>query len=68
MREVLSIIADGAHVLAFFAHHNRRAGILAGWEDTVGGDFCVFEQHQGDHAVVVRGFGVIEDRSYLFEM
>ena len=53
VREVLGIIAGGAHVLAFFAHHNRRAGILAGWEDAVGGNFRVLEQHQGDHAVVV---------------
>ena len=53
MAQVLGIIAGGAHVLAFFAHHNRRAGILAGWEDAVGGNFRVLEQHQGDHAVVV---------------
>ena len=62
------IVTGSADVLAFFAYDNGGACVLAGGKDAVGGDFRVLEQHQGNHAVIVRGISVIENRSHLLQV
>ena len=54
--------------MAFLADDRRSAGVLAKGQDAVRGDLGVFQKHERDHAIVFRGFGVIEDRGDLCEM
>ena len=61
-------LAGGAYVLAFLAHDDGSTGILAGRKNAVGGDFRIFKQHQGYHAVIVRCFRVIENGRDLLEV
>ena len=56
------------NLLAFFAHDDGGAGVLAGGEDSVGSDFGVLEEHEGHHAVVVGRLGVVENGGDLLEM
>ena len=66
--EKLRIIAAGPDLLAFLADDRRSTGVLAKWKDTVRGDLGIFQKHERDHAIVFRGFRVIEDCSDLCEM
>ena len=66
--EEFGIVAAGPDVLAFFSDDGGGAGVLAEGEDAVGGDLGVFEEHECDHAVVVGGFGVVEDGGDLGEV
>ena len=55
------VAAVGPYAIALFAHDNGCARVLTHGEDTACGDVGIFEHFNGDKAVVVRGFGVVEN-------
>ena len=66
--ELFGVVAGGPDLLAFFPDDGCGAGVLAEREDAVGGDFRVFEEHEGDHAVIFRGLRIAENRGDLGEV
>ena len=54
--------AVGPNQPAFLAHDDRGAGVLAHRQDAAGGDVGVLQKVIGDELVVVRRFGVLDDR------
>ena len=64
----LGIVASRPNLLAFFADDRSGASVLAEGQDAMSGDLGVAEEHQGDHAVVLGGGGVIENGGNLGEM
>ena len=63
--DVLRVAAVGQHVLAAFAHHDGRPGVLAHREHPAGRDGRVLEQVKGDEAVVWARLRVVEDAAEL---
>jgi hypothetical protein len=53
-RDPLGIVRAGPDLLAFLGHHGGGAGVLAHWQDALGGDLGVFQQRERDVAVVGR--------------
>ena len=66
--ECFLVVGTGPDGLAFFAHDDGGACVLAAREDSVGGDLGVLEKHEGDHAIVLAGFGIIENGRDLLEV
>ena len=55
-------------MLAFFAHDDGRAGVLAKRQQARGGHIGILEHREGDHAVVFARFLVVEDRGNLLQV
>ena len=66
--EVGFVVGSGPDVLTFFPHDDGGAGVLTAGEDAVSGNLSILEKHEGDHAVVLGGLGVIEDGGDLLEV
>ena len=64
-RECSFIVAFGPHLMPLLAHDDGGAGVLAHRQDPTRGDVGVFEHVERDEAVVVRGFGIVEDAAQL---
>ena len=62
------VAAVGPHAIALFAHDDGCARVLTHGEDAACGDVGIFEHFNGDKAVVVRGFGVVEYFGQLFQV
>ena len=61
-------MASGEHLLALVSDGNRRAGILTTRQHPPRGDVGIFQQFQRHEAIVLRGFGVIQDEAQLSEV
>ena len=66
--EPFGIIGSGPDLLAFFSEDGGRAGVLAHRENTARGDLGVFEEGEGDVAVVGAGGGVVLDGGDLLDV
>ncbi len=62
------VVAAGPYTLAFSAHHDRGAGVLAHRQDLAGRDIRVLQQVERNEAVVCRRLGVVENGSQLRQM
>ena len=62
------IAAAGPHALAFFTHDDRGAGVLAGGQNTFGGDIRVAQELQRDVFIVFAGFRIVKDIRHLLLM
>ncbi len=62
------IVAVGQHVLAFFAHDDGGAGVLAGGQMPGRGDHGILQMGVDDEAIVVGGFGVFKLFAQLGKM
>ena len=62
------VVAGAPDEPALLAHDDRGAGVLAHRQHAAGGDVRVLEKFVGDELVVVRGFGVFDDRFERGEM
>ena len=62
------VIAVGPDGIALFSHDDSGAGILAHRQGAAGGNIGIFKQFERHEAIVVRGFGIVQDRPQLFQM
>ena len=56
------VAAVGPDQPALLAHDDRGAGVLAHRQDAAGGDVGVLQKVIGDEFVVIRRFGILDDR------
>ena len=54
--------------MPLLAHHDRGAGVLTERQDAGTRDVGILEQGERDHAVVVAGFRVVQDRGDLLQV
>jgi hypothetical protein len=68
LRERGLVTAAGPDLLAFFAHDDGGAGVLAKRQQARGGHVGVLEHRERHHAVVLARLGVIEDGGDLLQV
>jgi hypothetical protein len=62
------VIAAAPDQPALLAHDDRGAGVLAHRQHTAGGNIRVLEKFVSDELVIIRGFGVFDDRFQRSQM
>lgn len=62
------VVSVGEHALAALAHDDGCARVLAPGQDHARGDVCVFEELEGDEAIVVARLRVREDVGELLQV
>ena len=68
VRNCSFVISPNPDVLALFRHDDRRACILTHRQNAARCDIGVLQKIQCDEAVIVRGFGILQDLSQLLQM
>ena len=68
LRQCALVTAASPDLLAFFAHDNGSAGVLAEWQKSCGGDVGVLQHRERDHAIVLARFRIIKDSCDLLEV
>mmetsp|Transcript_4288 Transcript_4288/g.10520 ORF Transcript_4288/g.10520 Transcript_4288/m.10520 type:complete len:256 (+) Transcript_4288:974-1741(+) len=60
--------AQGPHVFALLAHHDRRSGILAARKHHTSSDVGILEELKGNETIVFGGLWIIQNVAQLLEM